>query len=309
MDLAPEPAGTGMDTAVAFLATLGGSATNIAAGISRLGSNAILFSCVSSDPVGDYCLNQLAAFGVDATHVSRSHGETRTSLALTEARVNDHRTVIYRNHAADFEITAAQADAIDLSTFSSVIVTGTALAVDPSRSAVLSLLKRAREAGIQTVLDIDYRPYSWASAEDAAATLDSAARYCEIVAGNEEEFAFLAGKECDGLKFAEEFARGHGRVAIYKRGEKGATTFHAGQRTDTGIWPANPLKPTGAGDAFLAAFVTAYNADTPLRDAVLRGSAAAAIVVSRPGCAPAMPFPHELENFIAANRQPGTPVS
>ena len=36
-----------------------------------------------------------------------------------------------------------------------------------------------------------------------------------------------------------------------------------------------------------------------LADAVLRGSAAAAIVVTRVGCAPAMPTAAELASFIA----------
>jgi 5-dehydro-2-deoxygluconokinase len=42
----------------------------------------------------------------------------------------------------------------------------------------------------------------------------------------------------------------------------------------------------------------------PLRDCVLRGSAAAAIVVSRVGCAPAMPASAELDAFMAAQPEP-----
>ncbi|MFZ1681250.1 MAG: PfkB family carbohydrate kinase [Rhizobiaceae bacterium] len=304
MDLAPDPAGTGIDRAVTFLATLGGSAANIAVGIARLGGEVDLFSSVSADPVGDFCLNQLADHGVGTSLVFRSSGEARTSLALTEARMAYHRTVIYRNNAADFQITAAQADAIDLAGITTVVVTGTALAIDPSRSAVQALLARAGEAGVQAVLDIDYRPYSWTSPQDAAETLKRAAGHCAIVTGNEQEFDTLAGRHGGGLELAARLAGADGRICIYKRGEQGATTFHAGHRIDTGTWPAAPLKPTGAGDGFLAAFLTACNGGVALRDAILRGSAAAAMVVSRPGCAPAMPTARELDDFIAANQQP-----
>jgi 5-dehydro-2-deoxygluconokinase len=41
-----------------------------------------------------------------------------------------------------------------------------------------------------------------------------------------------------------------------------------------------------------------------VRDAVLQGSAAAAIVVSRVGCAPAMPTRAELDSFLRANAAP-----
>lgn len=302
MDLAPEPPGTAIETASRFSASLGGSAANIAVGMARLGASAALLSAVSSDPVGEYCINQLEAYGVDAKHVHRVAGGARTSLALTEARVQDHRTVIYRNGAADFEIPAAHDGNLDMAAFSSLVVTGTALALDPSRSAVLALVQQAAEAGIQTVFDIDYRPYSWASDEDAAVTLRRAAELSEIVVGNDEEFDVVCGSKGGGIGLASELASHSGRVAIYKRGEKGSITFSNGDHFKTGIWKTKPLKPTGAGDSFLAAFLTAFNAGMPLPESVERGAAAAALVVSKPGCAPAMPDEDELEAFMASSK-------
>ena len=41
-----------------------------------------------------------------------------------------------------------------------------------------------------------------------------------------------------------------------------------------------------------------------LTEAVLRGSACASIVVSRPGCAPAMPTRLELDAFLASHLGP-----
>jgi 5-dehydro-2-deoxygluconokinase len=303
MDLAPEPAGTGIENAKTFSASLGGSAANIAVGIARLGRSAALLSAVSADPVGEYCINELSGYGVDTALVSRATGEARTSLALSEARLENHHTVIYRNGAADFQITEDQSKSVNLEEYSSLIVTGTAFAIEPSRSAVLALMHRAMEAGLQTVFDIDYRPYSWVSAKDAAATLSKAAEYSEIIVGNDEEFDVVSGKSGTGLNFARKLANTHkARILIYKRGPAGATTFDGQKEFHTGVWPTRPLKPTGAGDSFLAAFVTAFNDGADLREAVLRGSAAASIVVSSPGCAPAMPTASQLDEFIIRNR-------
>ena len=302
MDLAPEPAGTAIEDAHMLVATLGGSAANIAVGLTRLGSPAALLTAVSADPVGDYCINQLKAFGVDTAHVTRRGGESRTSLALTEARVEGHRTVIYRNGAADLALDAEAVGGADCNGFSCVVITGTALAAEPSRSAVLGLMARAEAAGVQCVLDIDYRPYSWASAQEAAMVLQEAARRCRIIVGNDEEFDVLAGAKGAGLDHARSLGKAPHHVAIYKRGALGSICIQPGGEFATGIWPATPLKPTGAGDSFLAAFLSGYNGGLETGEAILRGAAAAAIVVSRPGCAPAMPGAPELDAFMAANR-------
>jgi len=304
MDLAPEPAGSGIDLAAMFSASLGGSAANIAAGIARLGHQSALLSTVSADPVGDFCLNQLGNFGVDTRYVRKIGGELRTSLALTEARMVNHRTVIYRNGAADFEITAEHAADADLGAFSSMIVTGTALAAEPSRSSVLKLMERAGAAGLQVVFDLDYRPYSWSSSAEASDILTRASRMSSIVVGNNEEFDVLAGATETGLDFARQLSGQGDRIVIYKRGPDGLTAFSGEDEFETGIWPTKPLKPTGAGDSFLAAFLTALNSGSEPRGAALRGAAAAALVVSRPGCAPAMPTSEELDRFMAENRNP-----
>jgi 5-dehydro-2-deoxygluconokinase len=87
-------------------------------------------------------------------------------------------------------------------------------------------------------------------------------------------------------------------------GEKGAITLTREGEFATGIFPTEALKPTGAGDSFLGAFIAALADAHPLRTAVLRGSAAAAMVVARVACAPAMPTMAELEAFIATHPGP-----
>ena len=82
-------------------------------------------------------------------------------------------------------------------------------------------------------------------------------------------------------------------------GSKGSVTFHAGQVHRIGIYSVTALKPVGAGDAFLGGVLAALAQQRPLDECVRRGSAAAAIVVTRVGCAPAMPTAAELDAFLA----------
>ena len=89
------------------------------------------------------------------------------------------------------------------------------------------------------------------------------------------------------------------KVVIYKMGAAGSVTFHGREQFETGIFPVTAVKPTGAGDAFMAGFVAGHVEGRPLPECVQRGSAAAAIVVTRVGCAPATPALAELEAFLA----------
>jgi 5-dehydro-2-deoxygluconokinase len=186
------------------------------------------------------------------------------------------------------------------------VVTGTALAADPSRGAAFRAIERALAAGLVTVFDIDHRPYGWASAAEAAGMCGRGAGLCDIVIGNDAEFGLLAGAADRGLSRARAMAAARGGIAIYKMGPRGAVTFAGGRELRTGVFATQPLKPTGAGDAFLGAFLAALAGGRDIEDAVLRGSAAAAIVVGRVGCAPAMPDEGELAVVLAREAGPAS---
>ncbi|WP_435258525.1 5-dehydro-2-deoxygluconokinase [Thioclava sp. FR2] len=304
MDLYATPAGERIEDARGYVAHLGGSAANIAATLSRLGAQTALLSRVSDDAVGRFVLAELDRYGIDRRRVGQSAGGVRTSLAVVETRLEDCQSVIYRNQAADFCLSEGDVAGVDFSTFGTLVVTGTAFADPVSRKASFLALQRAREANLTTVMDVDYRPYSWGSNQEAQSVCLEAAGACDIVVGNDVEFGLLAGASEMGLGLARNLASDGRRVAVYKMGEKGAVTVGLGTEFSTGIYRTNALKPTGAGDAFLGGFLFGLSKDTSLRDAVLRGSAAAAIVVSRVGCAPASPSLAELEAFLAQQNAP-----
>ena len=84
-------------------------------------------------------------------------------------------------------------------------------------------------------------------------------------------------------------------------GEKGSITFANNEEIPWGIFPVKPLKPTGAGDAFMGSLIGALLKNYDLQKALEIGSAAAAIVVTKVGCAPAMPDLDEVLDFMKNN--------
>lgn len=304
MDMFADPVGVKSEEAEVFRSGLGGSSANIAAGLCKFGCKAALITSVSDDAVGRFCKNQLRHYGVNTDHVRDVGGEARTSLAVYESRIENFQNVIYRNGAADFEVTEADVDAVDFSRFGALVTTGTVFAAEPSRSAAFRAFELAREAGLPIIFDVDYRPYSWPSPQVAEEVLSKAGALSDVVVGNDDEFGFMAGGKDRGLAKAEELAATSAQIVVYKLGEMGAITCTKQEKLTTGIYRVDALKPTGAGDSFMAGMLTGIADGLSLEDAILRGSACAAIVVARPGCAPAMPYPADLEKFLAKHPGP-----
>lgn len=303
MDMFATPPGTKAEEAETFESGLGGSSANICAGLCKLGGASALVTSVSDDAVGRFCVNQLKRYGVETEYCKPLGGEYRTSLAVYESTMEDFQLVIYRNGAVDFQVTKEDMDRVRFAEWSALVTAGTVFAAEPSRSATFRAFANARAAGLPVIFDIDYRPYSWPSAEVASEVLTRAGEESDMIVGNDEEFGFMAGGIEKGLDKARELAAG-GRLVIYKMGSEGAITFHEGREIRTGIYPVTAVKPNGAGDAFMAGLLAGIAGGQDLREAVLQGSACAAIVVSKPGCAPSMPNKDQLAQFLADHPGP-----
>lgn len=298
MDLYADPPGTRIEEAVRYVAAIGGSAGNIAVALARQGIPAALLSRVSDDAVGRYCLAELARFGVDTAHVLTSGGEARNSLAVVETRPSGAQTVLYRNGAADFALGETDVEAVDFNDAAALVVTGTALAREPSRGATFAAMRRAKAAVAVVVLDVDHRAYSWATRDEAVRISLQAATAADVVIGNDDEFGLLAGDHDRGQGLARDLAGHGGLFTVYKRGPLGSVTYLSDRQFDTGIFPVDALKPMGAGDGFMGGLLAGLAQGHDLETAVARGAATAAIIVAGIGCAPASPDTAELDAFI-----------
>jgi 5-dehydro-2-deoxygluconokinase len=301
MDLYADPPGTKIEEARQFFAAIGGSAGNIAVALARQGAQAALLTRVSDDAVGRYCVAELARYGVDTSHVRPVGGEARNSLAVVETVATNTQSVLYRNGAADFALTPTDVGAVDFSCVAALVVTGTALACEPSQQATFAAMDRAKAAGALVVLDIDYRAYSWTSQLEAARICGEAAGRADSVIGNDDEFGLMAGSHAEGLAYAQALARRGAVFTVYKRGAAGSVTFTRGTGFETGIFPVKALKPMGAGDGFMGGLLAALGRGLDLETAVRRGAATAALIVAGIGCAPASPDLATLDQFIATH--------
>ena len=300
VDIYPDPPGTKTENANKYVSHLGGSSANMGVQLTKYGGSCSLLTRVSNDALGKFAINQLDSYGVRSDLVKLEDNESRISFAIVESTVVDHQSIIYRHNAADLFLNKNDIENSNLQNYECILITGTSLAAEPSRSAVLYALKLAKEKKIPVIMDIDYRPYTWESEDKAKEIYNLAGDYCSGIIGNDDEFAILSGNYDDGLNYAKKISRNCDLV-IYKMGEKGSITFTNNIEIQRGIFPVKPLKPTGAGDAFMGSLIGAILKNYDLQKAIEIGSAAAAIVVTKVGCAPAMPDLDEVLDFMKNN--------
>ena len=281
-----------------FSRHLGGSSANIAVGLARLGRRVAIVSSVGDDALADYLIGFLEKEKVDARRVARVAGYG-TSLCLTEVSPPDRfPQVFYRHQPADSQVQVGEAELALVRAAAMFVTNGTTLCASPAREGTARALEAARVARKRTVFDIDYRPSSWSSPEDAGRAARALLPSMDVVIGNEDEVALLTGRRDPREQVAAVLEAGVG-LLVRKRGADGVEAFTREASASSPPIRVEVASTIGAGDGFAAGFLAALLEERPLEDCLRRGNAAAAVVVSRVSCSDAMPYPHEVEAMLA----------
>ena len=195
-----------------------------------------------------------------------------------------------------------------------VLVTGTHFSTDRVAGASFAAMKLARQFGRKVAFDIDYRPNLWAlgghadgesrfaESDRVTAHLQTVLPHCDLIVGTEEEW-HIAGGTTDTIA-ALQAARGLTDATIVcKRGPLGCVVFEGDiQGWDSGV--ASPVREIevfnvlGAGDGFMAGFLSGWLRDEAAADCALYANICGALAVSRHGCAPSYPSRIELRHMI-----------
>ena len=297
MDIYPEPPGTKISDVQDFSTHLGGSAANTCVALSKLGVSSDLVTCISDDAIGEYIFKKLEDFNIGNNLCRRVDKNFQTQVAVVETILKNNQSILYRNNSCDLQLDKEDIDKINFQDYSAVFISGTALSSSPSREAVFYASEKASAMSIPLIMDMDYRPYNWESDEIKSNIYKKIMKEMDIIIGNDLEFN-IANNSTDGLQLAKDFIKEKPSIIIYKMGEKGSKVLTEEKDLSFGIFKVEAIKPTGAGDAFNGGFISSFLQGFSLEDSIKRGSANAAIVVTKVGCSSAMPDRSELEKFI-----------
>jgi len=324
VDLYAQTVGCSLEAADRFAKYLGGSSANIAFGLARLGMKAAMISRVGDEQNGRFLLDTLAREGCDVSQVQRDR-ERLTALVMLG--IKDQHTfplLFVRENCADMALDAHELDERFIAQCRSLLITGTHLSTPTVLAASRRALEIAGRHGVVRVLDIDYRPVLWGLtgrgdgetryvANDAVtAHLQRELHQFELIIGTEEEWRIaggVSGETPGDLLASLRRVRACTQAAlVVKRGAAGASVI-TGEVPDT-LDDAltvlgeriEVLNVLGAGDAFAAGLLAGLLSGKSWRDALKIANACGAIVVSRHGCAPAMPTLAELAHWFSGHR-------
>lgn len=267
----------------------GGKGANQAVAAARQGAQVAMLGAVGQDAHGAALLAALQADGIDTGAVERIAGTPSGTAAILLMPDGENSIVVIAgaNHALTPERVRAQAGRLRQAR---VVVAQLECPLD----AVTEALTIAREAGAITVLN----------AAPVQPLDDALLGQLDWLVVNEIEAAALAGMPVPGPTEAREVAerlrqRGPRQVLV----TLGAEGLVLAGPEGTLALPAprvQAVDTTGAGDTVVGALAAALAAGRPLREALTRAQAAAALAVTRLGTQSAMPTAAEVDRLVAA---------
>lgn len=270
--------------------SLAGAESTVAIGLSRLGHRARWVGHVGADEFGALVLDRLRAEQVDVSF-ARVDDVAPTGLLVREQRTADlARVRYYRSGSAGSRLTAEDLAPALRDGASMVLVSGITPALsDTALAAARSVVAHAVERSWPVCLDVNYRATLW-SREAAADALAPMAASATIVAGDMAELTLVGGADPVPALLAKGV-----REVVVKDGARGATVC-----TPEGSWfmPAvavTAVDVVGAGDAFLAGYLSGWLDEVDERARLGRAAAVAGFAVSCVGDWDGLPTRAELE--------------
>ncbi len=270
---------------------------------------------VGDEHMGRFLREELNTVGCDTSHLITDKDHLTGLVILGIKDEDTFPLIFYRDNCADMAITRGDFSEEYIASARCLAITGTHLSHPKTRDAVLTALEYARRNGVKTAIDIDYRPVLWGltsigdgetrfiESEQVTEQLQEVLGLFDLIVGTEEEF-HIAGGSTDTVTALRKVREMTGAELVCKRGPLGCSVFTdtIPDTLDEGITVegvrVDVLNVLGAGDAFMSGLLRGYLNGEGWEKACTYANACGALVVSRHGCAPAMPTKIELDNYL-----------
>ncbi len=316
IDLYSQNIGASFNDIKGFDAFVGGSPLNIAVACSRLGIDASLLTAVGNDKVGEFIVDFLQSENVNTHSIPVKNNARSSAVVLGIEPPDKFPLVFYRDNAADSQITIDDVQNANIKEYKILVINGTALNIEPTRSANFFAIEIAEKNNVQVVFDLDFRADQWHDYRAFGLTVRAILPKVKIAIGTEEEILAATMSDSSQVIIKDQQIsapeiKGNIEVSIkqllscgietliVKRGEAGVSIYKKdGSKMDVPGFPVQVLNVLGAGDAFAGGFIYGLLQGWDLYKACRMGNASGAQVVTKKGCANFMPTLEESFRFI-----------
>ncbi|SFR20556.1 2-dehydro-3-deoxygluconokinase [Lentzea waywayandensis] len=262
--------------------TVAGAESNVAIGLARLGHAVRWTGVTGADEIGSLVRRTLLAEQVDVG-AARITPDAATGLILFEPRTADiTRVLYYRGRSAGSLLSTEDVRrSFDAGVPRIVHVTGITPALSESAlAAVTEAIHLGHEAGSTVSLDVNFRSKLW-SPKAAGKVIQPLLARVDVLIASDDELPIAGDHQVHEV--------------VLKHGADGATA-----RTPDGTWTAAAHRvtvadTTGAGDAFVAGYLSGHLDGLGPEARLRRGNAVAAFAVATPGDWQGLPTRADLE--------------
>ena len=286
-----------------FSKGVAGAELNVAIGVRRLGHSVTYYTKLGSDFAGDYILKKIKDEDIDWKHISITEDFLTGTYFKTKVDVGDPSVYYMRKNSAASHIRIEELDTFSLNDFKILHLTGiTAALSEETFNASLFLIEKIHNNNIplQIIFDPNIRKSLWDDEDKMRYKINLLASKADYFLPGIAEGKLLCGKE-SAEEIAEYYlANGVRKAVIVKCGGNGAyykTATGIGEHVP-GFKVDNIVDTVGAGDAFATGIITGLLEQMRIYDAVVRGNALGAKMLTVFGDNEGLPSKKELECFI-----------
>jgi len=272
----------------------GGCAANTGIALAKIGVKTAVMGKVGDDGFGDFMVSRLQKNGIDPNGVVRDP-DTATSATMVLVHPDGERSFI---HYLGANATLAAEDVnMDIIRNSGVLhVAGSFLMPAFDGEPTARILKKAQEMGVTTSLDT-----AWDSQNRWMKALAPCLPYVDIALPSIEEARMVTGQEAP-----EDVAQvliDHGVKTVgLKMGEAGCYIQSGSDRLTIPPFEVDCVDANGAGDSFVAGFLTGVAWGWDLERTGRFGNAVGALCVTALGASTGIRSLAETEEFIRTAR-------
>ena len=288
----PEPVSVAGFNAESGSINAGGEGVNGSIASAKLGMNSALLCFLGKDQAGDLIESELAKNGVDTSCIVRTADHPTLVTTIFVAEDGNRRSITNKAHSYNFHPEQYP----EVFTDARAVVIGSLFRApfnDPD--VVKAVVSAAHAKGIPVFADTKLPNFRKLTLDDIADSLPM----IDCITPNEDEARYFTG-ETEPEKMAAVFLAKGVKNVIIKLGGKGCLLMN---RNETICLPAHRISvvdATGAGDNFMAGFVSELMRGSDVRDALAFANACGAICTTAVGTGTALRDREQVLKMLAA---------
>ncbi|WP_064196127.1 MULTISPECIES: carbohydrate kinase family protein [Emticicia] len=235
----------------------GGSPSNLAANMARLGNPTAIVSCVGKDSLGKYLIAKVKETGVDITHVAIDEQEPSSIVVVARSKGTPD-FIAYRT--ADRMIRPEHISDELLSESAVFHTTCFALSQNPAQSTIVEAAQRANKLGCQLSIDLNYAPSIWPDRNEAMQIIAAYLKNGALAKMSEDDAERLYGRVIEPQEAIADLHRMGASVVCFTMGGRGSIISYENgkQKLEMAARKIEVVDATGAGDSYWSGFLTAF---------------------------------------------------